>query len=76
MNTSPPTEAERIAALENRVTRLEARPSGAVIEPVLRLIYADPHSWSTRPCQTCSSITSMVGAPFGCDLFRKQREPR
>ena len=43
-----------------------------LIEPILSLIYNDPHQWSTRPCSTCKAITSIVGRPFGCILKAKQ----
>jgi hypothetical protein len=37
-------------------------------------LQADPHQWSTRPCQTCRIITGILGEPFGCDLYREQRK--
>ena len=48
-----------------------------VIEPVLRLLQGDPHAWSERPCQTCRSVSSIVGKPFGCSLYAiEKRSPR
>jgi len=38
------------------------------------LIYADPHSWSERPCPTCGAITAILGEPFGCDRYRKEKQ--
>ncbi len=35
-------------------------------DAALKLIEADPHQWSPRPCQTCSAVTALVGRPFGC----------
>jgi len=44
-----------------------------VMEPALRLLQGDPHAWSTRPCQTCRSVSSIVGQPFGCTLYAEQK---
>ena len=43
------------------------------VGPVLELIYKDPHSWSTRPCATCRAASAIIGQPFGCDRYRKER---
>ena len=43
-----------------------------IIEPILALLQNDPHQWSTRPCSTCSSITAIIGKPFGCILKANQ----
>ena len=40
----------------------------------LRLIQKDPHQWSTRPCSTCETITNLLDMPFGCVLYRKEKE--
>jgi hypothetical protein len=32
----------------------------------LQLIQDDPHQWSSRPCQTCKAVSSLIGKPFGC----------
>lgn len=37
-----------------------------VLHAVLAAIEADPHSWSTRPCASCSAVSAIVGRPFGC----------
>lgn len=37
-----------------------------VIEPALRLLEADQHTYSARPCSTCRSISAIIGRPFGC----------
>lgn len=37
---------------------------------VLKLIEDDPHSWSTRPCQTCKAVSTITGEPFGCTALR------
>jgi hypothetical protein len=50
-----PTAAELIA----EVVRREC-------EVIARLIEADPHQWSSRPCQTCRAISATLGRPFGC----------
>jgi hypothetical protein len=56
--------------------QIERRLNGQeklVAEVVCRLIEADPHSWSSRPCQTCVSISELIGRPFGC---RKKAEAK
>ena len=42
-----------------------------VVSPMLALIQADPHQWSTRPCATCRSVSAMAGEPFGCEKRAK-----
>jgi len=45
-----------------------------IMDPILELIQNDPHQWSTRPCQTCKAISSMIGKPFGCVKKAKLNE--
>ena len=45
-------------------------PNGPA-ELVARLIEADPHQWSTRPCSTCQTISSVLDRPFGCNARAK-----
>jgi len=45
-----------------------------VMEPALRLLQGDPHSWSERPCDTCRTISSIVGKPFGCYVYALERQ--
>jgi len=45
-----------------------------LLDAVLSALQADPHQWSSRPCPTCRVITALVGRPFGCNLYRIQRE--
>lgn len=47
-----------------------------VSEIVARLIESDPHSWSSRPCQTCQSVTNLIGRPFGCNKKANRLEDR
>jgi hypothetical protein len=37
-----------------------------LISAMLDVMQADPHQWSTRPCQTCAAVSAMAGRPFGC----------
>lgn len=37
-----------------------------LVDAVTRLIEADPHQWSKRPCQTCAAVSTILGQPFGC----------
>jgi hypothetical protein len=43
-----------------------------ITRAVTDLIQADPHQWSTRPCQTCQAVSAIVGYPFGC-VVKRQR---
>jgi hypothetical protein len=45
-----------------------------ITHTAFELIYADPHQWSTRPCQTCRAVTAILGKPFGCERYRIARE--
>lgn len=36
------------------------------------LIYSDPPRWSSRPCSTCQSVSSIIGQDFGCNRYRKE----
>ena len=47
-----------------------------LLEPVLSLLQNDPHQWSTRPCETCRAISSIVGRDFGCILHAKRQVAR
>jgi len=40
----------------------------------LDLLQGDPHQWSTRPCTTCQTISTLTKRAFGCVLYR-QRNP-
>lgn len=45
-------------------------------EAILNIIQNDPHGWSTRPCTSCQTISSMIGRPFGCYKFAKDKNDR
>ena len=48
-----------------------------LLETVANTIYADPHQWSKRPCETCKAITGILGKTFGCYRYQeKQQENR
>jgi hypothetical protein len=53
------------------IVRIAAR---VVMGAALDLIQADPHQWSTRPCQTCRSVSSLAGRPFGCLAYKQAKE--
>lgn len=55
--------------LEARIAALERAMPAAVLD----LIYKDPHSWSTRPCPTCRTITAIIGQPFGCNRYQAEQ---
>jgi hypothetical protein len=45
-----------------------------LMDTILNLLQKDPHGWSERGCSTCQAISSISGRPFGCSLYRLQRE--
>ena len=40
--------------------------ANVLMESVIKLIEADPHQFSTRPCSTCKAVSTIRGKPFGC----------
>lgn len=45
-----------------------------IVDAALRLIQADPHQWSERPCSTCRAVSEIVNKPFGCVLYTIARK--
>lgn len=45
-----------------------------LMDTVLELLQKDPHQWSTRPCSTCKAISSILGKPFGCYKYKKDKD--
>ena len=45
-----------------------------MMDSVLEIVQDDPHQWSTRPCTSCKTITSLIGKPFGCEKYKEQRK--
>lgn len=45
-----------------------------LIDALTDLIYNDPHQWSTRGCQTCRAISSIIKKPFGCYQYAEQKK--
>lgn len=43
-------------------------------ETIARLVEADPHQFSTRPCPTCRPVSQLLGRAFGCDAKRARAE--
>jgi hypothetical protein len=43
-----------------------------LMRAALAMLQKDPHSWSTRPCQTCQAVSAIAGEPFGCSLVAQQ----
>lgn len=57
--------------MDAEARRVEEQMQAAVrllLRTALRLLQADPHQWSTRPCPTCQAISAVLGEPFGCTL--------
>lgn len=67
---------KRIKGLEEMNEQEETIKACAniLIGTIADIIYADSHQWSTRPCETCKTITAILGKPFGCDRYREYRK--
>lgn len=72
---------DRIAEIERRLAAVEAvahRPidlTALVVERaelVARLLEVDSHHFSTRPCSTCTTVSGLLGRPFGCSAKVKR----
>ncbi len=52
----------------NERTHLEIIQAAARVmaKTALQLLAADMHTFGSRPCQTCTSISTLLGEPFGC----------
>lgn len=50
--------------------------SRIITRQVNEVLYGDGHTWSTRPCETCRTITSLIGESFGCVRYAKERSKR
>ena len=49
----------------------EQERGGKIADALARLIEADPHQWSARPCQTCRAASALLDRPFGCSARAK-----
>lgn len=38
-----------------------------LLSPILALVEADPHQFSSRPCSTCRTVSALLGSAFGCN---------
>lgn len=63
---------DKLQRLDN-ITGIIEKYGGAV-DTAFKLIENDPHSWSARPCQTCTAVSTIIGRPFGCSS--KKEHPR
>jgi hypothetical protein len=65
---------DRIEELENELKAqtqlLKSAARSAQLEVALELTEKDPHQFSSRPCTTCHSISTLIGRPFGCNSYR------
>lgn len=44
-----------------------------LVTAILDIIQGDPYSWSERPCQSCRTISGLIGKPFGCYKYAEKR---
>ena len=50
--------------------------SAILMDAVLDIIQRDSHQWSNRPCESCRAISGIIGRPFGCYEYQRQRNAR
>lgn len=60
----------------NETEKLIKACANIIIDAIIECIYTDPHQWSSRPCITCKTISSLINKPFGCDRYRKEYADR
>jgi len=48
--------------------------SVGAVSAALYDLQRDPHQWSTRYCGTCWNLSAWLGQPFGCTLYRKDKQ--
>ena len=61
--------------IEDRAISLKA--AGKIIaRAALDLFATDKHRFSTRPCPTCSAISSLIGERWGCLEFADKEAAR
>lgn len=68
--------------LEARVQKLEhaasvtldiaAAIAQQLAEAVARVVEADPHHFSPRPCPSCRTISGLLGRAYGCNAKAKR----
>ena len=47
-----------------------------IVDAILGMIQIDSHTWSNRPCQTCLTITGIIGKSFGCYKYQEDLRKR
>ena len=60
------TEVQANTHEERTHTEVIQAAARVLVEVVTGLIQNDPHQWSSRPCPTCSAVSTILGKPFGC----------
>ncbi len=48
--------------------------ANVLLDTIATAIYADPHQWSDRPCETCKAITGILDKPFGCYRYQEKQQ--
>jgi UDP-N-acetylglucosamine transferase subunit ALG13 len=61
---------ERLEAIQDSIN---VSPKDVVLREALKLVSADMHCASSRPCSTCQTVSAALGEPFGCLAFQAKR---
>lgn len=51
---------------DNEIKRVIQVAAKLLVEKAFDLIEADPHQFSSRPCSTCNTISTIIDRKFGC----------
>jgi len=61
---------------DDEAKKIVKAASNILMDAVLDIIQNDPHQWSNRPCESCRTISGIIGKPFGCYEYQEKREKK
>lgn len=59
---------------DDEAKKIAKAASNVLMDAVLGIIQGDSHHWSNRPCQSCLTISGIIGKPFGCYKYQEERK--
>jgi hypothetical protein len=70
MEKPPNFEVDLGKVVDRRVVEAAAL---TLVDAALRLIEGDGHTFGSRPCVTCRTVSSLVGRSFGCIAYAEKK---
>ena len=58
---------------DDEAKKIVKAAANVLMEAVLDIIQGDSHHWSDRPCQSCLTISGIIGKPFGCYKYQEMK---